>query len=135
MEVSYSFFNTLGHFCDGGGHGAEAHGACPLPLSLLLRVLITCSADKKVDSTEIRIEEQICYASACVDSCTTLGKTTALDLAFLHTRAYLLLLFSIFQQPLPTKQPSLSSSGCYVRGLACARILFRSFVVVFCIVS
>jgi hypothetical protein len=74
-----SFFNSLGLFVM-GDHCAEAHGACPLPLSLLL---ITCSAEKKVDRTEICIEEKkkICYASACVDSCTTPGKTTALALA------------------------------------------------------
>jgi hypothetical protein len=77
--VSFLLFTALAFFVM-GDHRAKAHGACPLPLSLLL---ITCSAEKKVDRTEICIEEKkkICYASACVDSCTNSGKTTALALA------------------------------------------------------
>ena len=57
-----------------------AHVACPLLLSLLL---INCSADWNINSTNKLIEEtkEIWHASACVDSCIKSGKTTALAMA------------------------------------------------------
>jgi hypothetical protein len=94
-----------------GDHRAEAHGACPLPLSLLL---ITCSAEKKVDRTEICIEEKkedlLCKRmrgfvhNSGKDHGPGLGDRVRL---LKNTRAYFFSLFSIFQIA-PTNQAAFS---------------------------
>jgi hypothetical protein len=136
VEVSYSFLNTLGHFCDGGGMERKLmeHALCRFHSYLSPALPIRKKTAPKCASKRQR--RYVMHAHAWIRAQlrerprpwpwrqSAVPPNTPALTSFLH-----------FQQLLPTKQHPLSSSGCCMRGLACARVLLRSFVVVFCVVT